>query len=195
MAVVADSFTATPTRTVFTKPPDQARQYTALPRAMVNFTILDGVISAKPVNDVQELEIECVLDPKFAYRLVDMSIDLVQDVANNWTARSYIEITNMIRNLPTGSRQRHSVVLEDTIRTPTAVEMWVAIGSRQDRLPTYILQSHAAGFGPEFDFHATNQNVAVGAAGTVNCLFSFWEYEIEQAEFVALHYATQVYSR
>lgn len=195
MAVVQDSFTASLSRTVFTKPPDPARQYSALPRALVNFVVNDGTISAKPLNDQQELEIECVLDPKFAYRLVDMSIDLVQDVANDWTSRAYLEITNMVRNLPTGSRQRHTIVLEDTIRVPTAVEMWIAIGSRQDRLPTYILQSHPGGFGPEFDFHATNQVAAAGAAGVVNAFFSFFEYEIEQAEYVALHYSTLTFNR
>ncbi len=195
MAVVLDEFTAAISRTVFTKPPDTARQYSALPRAIVNYTIQDGAISAKPVNDTQELEIECILDPTFAYRLVDVTVDLVQDVANNWTNRPYLELTNLIRNLPVGQRQRHPLALEDTTRVPTPVEMWIAIGGRQDRLPTYILQSVLAGFGPEFDFHATNQNVAVGAAGVLNCLFTFYEYEIEQAEYIALHYAAMTYAR
>ncbi len=193
MAVVSDEFTAVQTRTVFTKPPDEARQYTALPRAMVNFTVNAGVVSAKPINDTQELEIHINLDDKFAYRIVDLAVDVVQDVAQGWTARGYLEVTDKVRNLPAGSRQRFPVTLDDAFRTPTPVQMWLA---RSVQPVTYIFQALPGGpVVNDVDFHATNQSAPAGAAGVVNALFTFFEYEIEQAEYVALHYATLTYQR
>lgn len=195
MAVVLDDFTAVETRTVFTKPPDFARQYSALPRALVNFTVNDGTISAKPINDSQELHISIDLDPKFAYRLVDLSVDVVQDVAKSWESRGFFEVTDRVRNLPVGTRQRYPIILDKGFRTPVPVEMWMAAKVRE-RLPTYVLQRiPASAVVNDVDFHATNQELPAGAAGVVNALFTFFEYEIEQAEFVALHYATLTYQR
>jgi hypothetical protein len=194
MAVVQDEFTSTLTRTVFTKPADYVRQYSALPRAMVNYSINDGVISAKPINDQQELEIHCVLDPKFAYRLVDMACDVIQDVAAAWDPRGYIEVSDLVRNLPPGARQRMPMALDDITRTPTAVAGWALVRG-SSRYPAMVLQQLPGGIVNSFDFHATNQSDPAGAAGVVNSFFSFFEYEIEQAEYVALHYSTLTYQR
>jgi len=195
MAVVLDSLNATLTRTVFVKPPDLVRQFTPLPRAIVNFNILNGVISAKPVNDQQELIIGVTLDGDFAYRMVDFTCSLLQDVANDWNPRGYLELTNALRNLQLGATQRHVLVLEDAIEIPTPVEMWIA--TERAGLPRYVIQTPSAfpSASPVITFKATNQSAAVGVAGTVNFFMTFLEYDIEQAEYFALHYPTMVLER
>ncbi len=195
MAVVLDSLTATLSRTVFVKPPDEVRQWTAWPRAIVNFNILDGVISAKPVNDQQELIIGMTLDSNLAYKMGDLCISLVQDVANDWNVRGYIEITNGVRNLVAGATQRHAVILDDAFRVPQGGEMWIGRTAAEVNMPRYVIQTTPAGNTPVITFKATNQSAAVGAAGTVNFFVSFFEYEIEQVERFPIHYATQTYSR
>ncbi len=111
MAVVLTSLSATLTRTVFIKPPDMVRQLTSLPRAIVNFNILNGTIDAKPVNDQQELIVGMTLPSEFAYRMLDMTVSLIQDVANDWSPRAYFELTNAIRNLEVGATERHVVCI------------------------------------------------------------------------------------
>ncbi len=197
MAVVTTQLVATLSRTVFVKPPDVVRQFTAIPRAIVNFNILNGVIDAKPVNDSQELLVSFTLDPTFAYKLVDLSMSLVQDVANDWNVRGYLELTNAVRNLELGATERHAVILDDAIQTPGQSEMWIARMAAVHNLPRYVIQAPPGGGGaePVTVFRAVNQNAAVGAAGTMNFFLTFFEYEIEQAEFYALHYPVQVYER
>ncbi len=198
MAVVTDSFASTLTRTVFVKPPDVVRERTPIPRALVNFTVNDGTISAKPLNDSQELAINIALNPTFAYRLVDLEINLTQDVANAWNPRAYLEILNGVKNLPPNLTIRMPIIIEDYVRVPTAIQGWFAVQGA-DRSPKYILQAvqGATGVLPvTMNFRATNQSAAAAAAGgAVNCFMSFFEYEIEQAQYFALHYPVLVYQR
>ncbi len=171
------------------KPPDTVRQFTPYPRAIINAHVFNGAVSVKPVNDEQEMVIGVVLDPKFAYRLMDVSINLIQDVAFDWNSLAFIEIVDGIRNLDTGAVQRHVVELEDVLDSTATGEMWI---TGRVRIPRYVIQS-VGGRTIFFNFFATNQNAAVGGAGSLNSLFRFFEYEIEQAEYFALHYATLVY--
>ncbi len=196
MAVVLDSLATARTRTVFVKPPDDQRQWTAWPRAIVLFNLLNGVISAKPINDQQELLISVVLPGSLAYKFLDMSISLIQDVAQSWTPRAYLEVTNAIRNLEIGATQRHSIVLEDSIRTPVPSQMWVArVAAPELNMPRYVIQTVHQGAKPVISFKATNQQDPAGAAGTVNFYMSFLEYEIEQVERFPIHYPISTYAR
>ncbi len=198
MAIVADFLLATLSRTVFVKPPDPLRNLTAMPRAIVNYNILNGVISAKPATDQQELTISFLLDPTFAYKMVDMSISLSQDTAQDWSPRGYFEFTNAIRNLEQGATERHVVVIEDLIQIPGGTEMWIARVAAIHNLPRYVIQvppGAATGTSPVTTFKANNQNTNVATAGTVNFYLTFFEYEIEQAEQFPLHWPMQVYER
>ena len=195
MAVVLDSLNATLTRTVFLKPPDMQRELTPIPRAIVNFNILNGVISAKPDSDQQELIIGVTLDGSFAYKMVDLSWSLIQDVADNWTPRAYIEVTNGIRNLELGATQRHPLLVEDMDRIPTLSEMWVIRVSPEMAMPRYVIQARTAAATPVITFKASNSSTSAAAAGTTNFFCSFFEFDIEQVERYPMHFALQVYPR
>lgn len=200
MAVVLVSLTATLSRTVFVKPPDELRQYTAIPRAIVNFNILNGVIDAKPLNDTEELIIGIGLDGNFAYRWVDLNFSLIQDAANDWLNRAYIEVTNGIRNLEASATQRHVVTLDDLTRIPVPTEMVAArapAGQSVSDLPRYVIQTNPPGStsSPVITFKATNNTAAAALAGTCNFFASFYEYDIEQAEAFVLNNPQTVFIR
>ncbi len=193
MAVVLDSLTALASRTVFLKPTDMVRELTPIPRAIVNFDLLNGVISAKPLNDTAELIVGMTLDSSFAYRMVEASASLTVDVAKDWNNLTYLEITNGIRNLAIGSTQRHGMIKSSGTRIPVPTEIWM-LPARQD-VPTYIIQALTATATPIVTFKASNDTAAAGAAGTFNCHFSFLEYDIEQAERYPIHYPVLTYGR
>lgn len=198
MAVVQDSLVATLRRTVFIKPPDMVRQLTAIPRAIVTFNILNGVISAKPLNDTAELVISLILDGNFAYRWIELVWSLTQDVAFNWNNRQYLELTNSIRNLEIGATQHHVVVSDDVTVVPGPSERIIARAQQfVSNIPRYIIQTPAVNpqATPVITFKASNENVAVGAAGTSNFLASFYEYDIEQVEMYPIHFAALTLER
>ncbi len=196
MAVVQVSLVATLRRTVFVKPPDALRQLTAIPRAILTFNILNGVVTAKPVNDQEELIISLILPGSFAYRWVDFAWHLSQDVAFDWNTRGYIEITNGIRNLELGMTQNHVVVLDDIVVVPGASER-ITARTGVDPVIRYIIQAPSINplATPTITFKATNQTAAVGAAGTTNFYASFFEYDLEQVEAFPVHYAALTLDR
>lgn len=189
MAVVSDVFASTISRTVLTKQPDQVRQFTPYPRAILNAHVFNGALAVKPLNDQQDLTIGVVLDPKFAYRLMDVNVHMIQDAAFDWDPNAFIEVVDGLRGLPDGAVQRHVVELEDVFDSSATGEMWV---SGLLRIPRFIIQGKG-GDTIFFNFFATNQSAAAAGAGSLNSLFRFFEYEIEQAQFFALHYATLTY--
>ncbi len=200
MAIVADSLLATLRRTVFVKPADIVRGLTAIPRAMVTFNILNGVVSAKPMDDQAELTVSIVLDGKFAYRWIELSWSIIQDTANDWLSRGYLELTNAIRNLELGATQRHVITLDDLIITPGQGE-GIAVRSPSANtvsdIPRYVIQAPSINplATPVITCKLANANAAAAAVGTTNFYASFFEYDIEQAERFPLHYAGMTFQR
>lgn len=199
MAVVLDSLSGEFSRTTFVKPPDTVRGLTSMPRAIVTFSILNGVISIKPLNDTQELIISVTLPGNLAYRFLDLAWSLIQDEANSWRTVAYMELTNAIRGLEVGATQRHPIVINDTTRIPTPVEMWMADSrsSQPAGLPRYVIQTNPRGSpgSPVITFKAMNDTAAAAVAGTTNFYCSFMEFEIEQAELYPLHWPSLTYER
>ncbi len=173
-----------------------ARQYTAIPRAIVTFHILNGVISAKPLNDTAELIVSIVLPQNFAYRWVDLAFHLSQDVAFDWNARAYVELTNAIRNLEIGMTMNHVVVLDDVTVVPGPTERLMA-RTGVDPVVRYIIQTPAANpqASPVITMKASNETAAAGAAGVFNFYASFYEFDIEQVEMYPVHFSTLTLSR
>ncbi len=194
MAIVLVEVTATLTRTVFVKPPDYVRERTSMPRAIVNFTVASTAVAAKPVNDQEELAVLIPLDPNFAYRLADFNVWLQQDTANDWNTVAYLEIFNGVRNLPPNTVMRHAVTVDDGLRINAPVEMWMGHFEPGAR-PNYVIQTGPAGGVAIVTFEATNQAAAVAAAGSMGMMATFFEFEIEQAEHVNMHWADLTYDR
>lgn len=196
MAQVLDSLATTRTRQVFTKMPDIPREYTPVPRAIVQFHIDSGVVAAKPVNDTYEITISVVLELRAAYRFLDFNWSLITDTAKDFTPIGYMEIINGIRGAPIGQTNRHAFTLGDsTLRDNSLDEVWIAkFVSELDR-PRYIVQSVRQGIAPTIAFNAVNLTAAASLAGTTDFFCSFFEYDIEQAEHFPLHFPVQTIAR
>lgn len=195
MAHVQDTFAPTSSRTVFVKPPDLLRDYTAIPRAIVNFSVSGGTVSAKPLNDTQETQVSIVLDFRFAYRLVDLTQTILQDVANDWGSIPYLEVLNAIRRVPQGTVMRFPWNLVDSF-TSAAAELNMVRPIDGRPAPRAILQGTVGGqISPVITFKTFNLTAAAGAAGTIDFWAAFLEFEIEQVERFPIHYPVTVYER
>ncbi len=194
MAHVQDSFGTTITRQVFLKPPDAVRQFTSMPRALVNYQITDGVVSAKPLNDTAETQVSIVLDFRFAYRLVDLTQHIIQDEANSWMPVAYLEITNAMRGMPAAVTSRHAWSLADSL-TSAAGEMSVARPLNAEAGPRYVLQSVLQGIAPTITFKSFNITATAALAGTLSFMASFMEFDLEQVEGFPVHWPIPVFVR
>lgn len=194
MAHVQDSYVTTINRQVFLKPPDEIRQFTSMPRALVHYHVTDGVVSAKPLNDTQETQVSIVLDFRFAYRLVDLTQHIIQDEANSWMAVAYLEINNGLRGMPAGVTSRHAWSMADSL-TSAAGEMSVARPLSAEAGPRYVIQSVLQGVSPAITFKSFNITATAALAGTISFMASFMEFDLEQVEGFPVHWPIPVYTR
>ncbi len=194
MAIVADQFVSLFSRTTFRKLPDAQRNLTSSPRAMVNFHVDAGVLSAKPLNDDQTVAISVDLPLEFCYRMLDVNVVFRQDVASSWNARPFIEVTNGVRGLPLGNDQAWPLVMEagQTGASGGSIEM---VRPNVRGLPQMIFQTVFAGVAPVLTFRAANNQDPAGAAGTIDFLLTFLEYEVEQSWNANLYWPLQTYIR
>ncbi len=191
MAVVSDPFVSAFTRTPIIKLPDPVRMFTAQPRAIANFNVQGGVLSAKPLNDQQNVIIAIDLPIQFAYRMIEMNVHFQQDVAGDWDPACLLDVVNGIRNLGGfGRRQLHPGIWVNTIRRNTQGIMAIDFP-----VPRYIMQAIAPSTAPTITFEASNNTAAAALAGTVDFLATFYEYEIEQVQMYPVHYPTLTLER
>lgn len=164
--------------------------FTAEPRAIVTFRVVQGVVSLKPATDQQNVLVAIDLPFQFAYRMLELNAVLIQNTADDWLAVAMLEITNAIRSLPLGSVTRHPVPVSQTVRRNTTL-LWMADMS----VPKYIMQSIAPGIAPTITFEAGNNDTAAATAGTLDFYASFLEYEIEQVQMYPIHYPSLTLER
>lgn len=184
MAIVDTIPTLTLTRQPFETPPQYRTMWGAIPRGFLHFA-LDGVtLDAKPINDDQHLRISGVLPAGFAYQFVQLGLSLQQDVAAAWNARP---IMRMVNWTPNSTQGPHLVwAFEDSFEFGDASAVSAV---------TITRGLHAAGAWPlghqiifrqdqvaiSFSFLAVNETDPAGAAGTLDFLASFLEFDLTQA--------------
>ncbi len=183
-------------RKVFETPPPELIAFSAMPHAIVRFSINEAAISAKPASDQQELIVGIVLPTNFAYQLLELNASLTQDVARDWEPRSYLEITNGMGNdVATGQTNRWAFVNEDTNRVPSGGEMFITRWLGVNSVPRHIIEANSPVATPVISFKTSNQNANVGAAGTYSFWASFMEFEIEQVRRYGVHFPIPTYNR
>ncbi len=196
MALVNDSFVPTITRTVFLKPRDMVRELTPFPRALLNFSVSGGTVSAKPLNDNYRADVAIILPFQFAYRLLELTQTINQDTANDYSSIPYLAVLNGIRRIPQGTTVRFPFNLVDSFQAgdPT-VELNLVRPMDGNVRPSGILQSIVSRVSPTITFHTFNQAAAAAVAGTLDFFASFLEYDLEQVERFPVHYPVLAFSR
>jgi hypothetical protein len=179
MAVVVTTLFATMTRVPFIKPPDMQRMITAMPRSIMTAVVDDGVLDAKPINDQQTLSVGMVLPFQFAYRQVTGYLRIINQGIANWQDGAEVQITNGMRGQPLGVTQHQLLHKTDILQfSPIAAAgVW-----EYTRIPSTIIQSIAAGVSPVMDIRTVNNAAAASVAATVQLVFTFYEYDIEQVQ-------------
>jgi len=184
VAIVDTIPTLTVTRQPFETPPQYRTMWGAIPRGFLHFA-LDGVtLDAKPINDDQHLRISGVLPPGFAYQFVQIGMQLQQDVAASWNARPIMRMVNWTPNSVAGVSLVY--VLEDSFEfadasavTPITILRGLGeAGSHPLGHQVIFRQDQVA---ISFSLLAVNETDPAGAAGTIDFLASFFEFDLTQA--------------
>lgn len=179
MAVVLVGLTSAFERVPFIKPPDMGRMLTAIPRALVAFTLQAAVVAAKPVNDQINVQVAVNLPTSFAYRMISSVCSIKADTADDYEANANFRVTNAMRGQAAGQTNDHGMSsLLTQAFAPIVPERLYHV----EPIPTYIMQSIAPLGAPVLDFRFSNVAAAAMAAGTLSFFAQFYEYDIEQVQ-------------
>lgn len=182
MAIILTAFTPVITRVPWVKPPDLQRVFTAQPRARLDFTVRDGVVPLKPINDDQNNQIVCLLPQTFAYRMISATCAIRQNSANDYDAFAQMQVTNAMRAHQLGLTVRHPMPsgISSSFSPVTPERIWFA--DSLQGMPTYIMQSIQVNVAAGVDFRFSNTIDPASGAGVINFFASFWEFDIEQVQ-------------
>ncbi len=155
---------------------------TAMPRSLVSFVLSDqagGVISAKPLNDQQTIQLSVDLPIEFAYRMLACEVTIQQDVAFAYQFGGELQVTNAMRGQNLGVTTHHAsaATTESFSISPIVQQTYWNFA-----IPTFIMQSMSPGIAPVITARLVNNTAPAGLAGTINFLCRFLEYDIEQVQ-------------
>lgn len=158
---------------------------------MKQFTVAGGTLAAKPVNDQELLTITMNLPIGFGYILAEIHLNINVDTADDWN-----EFAELIVSNPTiqtaGVDYRLPIAMANTSNDAAALNV------RTSNIPAGVLSripiipAQASVF---TQIRYTNLAAAVQAAGTVDAVVSFWEFDLEQISYFAAHSAMNVLTR
>jgi len=182
VAIVDTIPTLVVSRQPFEKPPQQATIWSHIPRGFLHFALDGSTLDAKPINDDQHLRISGVLPPGFAYQFVQIGMTIEQDVAASWANRAIMRMVNWTPDAVAGNHLIFSLEDASEFDDASAVSPVTVLRGLETRhsLSHQIIFQPARG-GISFSLLAVNESDPAGAAGTVDFLASFLEYDLNQA--------------
>jgi len=182
VAIVDTIPTLSLTRQPFETPPQYRTMWGAIPRGFVHFA-LDGVtLDAKPINDDQHLRISGVLPAGFAYQFVQIGLTIQQDVAASWASRVIMRMVNWTPNATAGNHLVFSLEGASEFADAAAVtpvEVMRGLETRHSLSHQVIFRQDQVAI--SFSVLAVNETDPAGAAGTIDFLASFLEFDLAQA--------------
>ncbi len=191
MALVSDTHTAIERYTPYQRPRERAVLRTAIPRGMKQFVVANGTLAAKPVNDTELLSIAMTLPSGFGYVLAEVHFNINVDTADDWNAYAEFIIAGPTAAL-SGVDYRLPLEMVNTGNGGVLLDVRTAKieAGVLSRIP--IIPAQAGVF---TQIRYANLAAAVQAAGTVDAVVSFWEYDLEQISYYPAHSALSVFSR
>jgi len=150
-----------------------------------------GVLAVKPVNDTILLTISLTLPSGFAYVLNEFHVNIQVDTASDWHGEGQWRLS---QTSPANLGFDYRFPIPFILTSQNGVDL-AGRGTRVDpatvtRTPIIPLQG-----GATQSVHFVNLAAAVQAAGTVDSVISFWEYDLNQAVYFPIHAPVGVYSR
>jgi len=161
----------------FERPPQAMALWTAIPRGLQSLTATAATLDAKPINDIQLLTLTAILPPNFGYVFADVALSIAQDVADAWDPAFILNLQNFYR-----APQAVSLGLSISAMLPSLAGGFGTVRSTAEKTGalSFPIVGTKETTGIQINLQATNQAAPAGAAGTVNCYISFWQFDLEQ---------------
>ncbi len=181
MAIVDTIPTLVVSRQPIERPPQWQTMWGAIPRAFIHFTLDGATLDAKPINDDQHLRISGVLAPGFAYQLVQIGMTIEQDVSSAWIARCIMRLVNWTPNAQHGAHMVFALQDANEFADASAVSPVTVLGGLAGSGIGRQIIFNPQGGAISFSMLAVNETDPAGAAGTIDFIASFFEYDLTQA--------------
>lgn len=201
MAVVATTIAMTSTYRPFERPPEALTLWTAIPRGLQSFVVDGTALDAKPAADQQTLTLTATLPPNFGYVLMDYSVSIAQDAAENWADEMNLNLQNFYiapETLSLGISQTWT----DTFPTQGPALGALSIANvRNTRhlagfpLPSFPMYAPVGASGILVRLSGHNDNADVATAGVVNAYIAFWQFDLEQIRKFPINSPSPIHSR
>lgn len=150
-----------------------------------------ATLAAKPINDDEVLSVTWTLPGGFGYVLNELHLNIQQDVQSDWDNRGHWRLS-----------QSSQANLNFDYRIPIDFLSFVgSVGSLTELRATKIngiltrTPIIPRVTGATNSLHFVNLADPAGAAGTVDALISFWEYDLQQLQYFPVHMASGVFNR
>ncbi len=142
------------------------------------------------MNDTELLTISFLLAGGYGYILNEINVNIVVDVADDWDNRGHLRLS---QTSPANTDFDYRVPLDFLSFSQNGLTTGVRATKINGALPRTPIIPRSSG--QTNSMHFTNLQAAVGAAGTVDALISFWEYDLEQMVYFPAHSALNVVPR
>jgi len=185
-ALVSDAHTAEVAYTPYQRPPQAQLITTAVPRGLKSFVVRDATLALKGSADTELLSINWTLPAGFGYVLNELHVNIEQDRAQDWVGMGQYLLSN---STPANKGFDYRMALQFSSYSQNGTTLGVA---STRNITTGTLSRTPIVPGREGAFNSmrfANLNTTAAAAGKVNALASFWEYDLEQLQYFAAHMA------
>jgi len=196
-ALVVDVHLMDARYTPYQRPPDRVVTTSPIPRGLKSFVVPGAVLAAKPLYDKLMLSFSFSLPHNYAYLLNELNVSVDCDTASDWDDVGHLRLPS------TSTANRgfdYQVPLDFTLYSRHATGPLGTAGQTMRSTQINSGQLPRTPIVPT-EFMATSSMIfcnrvdAAQAAGTVDALISFWEFDLEQIQFYPIHMAANVVAR
>jgi len=149
------------------------------------------VLALKPVNDTELLSISMALPGGFGYILNELHVNIVVDRATDWEGFGHWRLSQSSR---ANANFDYRYPLLFSLFSQNGISNGVR-GTRYGENQLTRTPIVPPSGGSTSSLHFANLNATAAAAGTVDSVISFWEYDLEQLAWYPAHAATNVIAR
>ncbi len=158
---------------------------------MRSFVVREAVLALKPINDTELLSVSWTLPAGFGYLLAEAHLNIVQDRAADWEGEGYLLLANSSQ-----ANNNYDYKMPLQFRNMSNGGVSLDLRASRNNAGTLTRTPVVPGsLGTLTSFRFSNLSATAAAAGVVNALCSFWEYDLEQLAWFPTHSATNVVGR
>lgn len=181
MATVTQNVSGIRTYQPFEGMSELQRMANGVPRGLVRF-VTTSALTAKPVNDVINLQITCSLPPAFAYVVSAINFMITVDTATDWNPTARFRAFDGMPNAAPNNTQNAVFSMANYDNASVNDDRRILtfqFGGIREWFPNPVY-APPGGF-PSLILNYDNAAAAVQAAGTMSFALTCYQYELNQA--------------